>query len=107
MTVNDMNMKTAKKILKMTKDDLEKYKWSSDLDVKIDDNCCSFCSDCSHCSHCLHCSRCSDCSHCSFCSDCSDCYLCRNTKGLRYAICNVVLGKETYEKKMKELAESK
>jgi hypothetical protein len=29
--------------------------------------------------------------------------MCRNAFGLQYAICNVVVGKENYEKKMKEL----
>jgi hypothetical protein len=37
------------------------------------------------------------------CSDCSDCYSCKNAKNLKYAICNVELTKEEYEKKIKEL----
>jgi hypothetical protein len=87
-------MKTAEEILKMTKEELRDYKWSQHIETKDNDNC-------------FRCSLCSDCSRCSDCFDCSDCYLCRNAKGLRYAICNVVLGKENYERKMRELAESK
>ena len=79
---------------------------------------CSYCTDCSGCSHCTdcpHCSHCSDCSHCTDCFgcsgctdcfdcfDCSDCFNCRNVKGLKYAICNMEVGKEAYFNKMKEL----
>lgn len=89
-------MKTKEKILKMSKKELEDYKWSNDLNSKEDDTC-SDCPNCSYCSSCFHCYNCFGCSHCS------DCYMCRNAFGLQYAICNVVVGKENYEKKMKEL----
>ena len=121
-------MKTPKEILAMSKDELLEYKWSDDLDKKVyhcsscsdcsdcyrcsdcsDCYRCSDCSDCYRCSYCYHCSDCSRCSHCSSCSNCFYCYSCsycsgcRNAKNLKYAICNVEVGKEAYEKKMKEL----
>jgi len=113
--------KTKEKILKMTKKELEDYKWSDNLNIKRENtnclycSCCSGCSNCSGCSYCSYCSDCSDCSGCSNCSNCfycsncagcfncSDCFLCRNATNLRYAICNVEVGKKDYEKKMKEL----
>jgi len=33
--------------------------------------------------------------------------MCRNAKGLKYAICNVEFDKETYEKKIKQLKDEK
>jgi len=33
--------------------------------------------------------------------------MCRNVKGLKYAICNVEFDKETYEKKIKQLKDEK
>ena len=79
-------MKTKKEILKMTKEELLKYKWSVDLNLKIP-------------------SGCSDCSDCSNCSDCSGC---RNIRmKSRYLICNVQFTKEEYETKMKELKKEK
>ena len=109
-------MKTKKQILKMSKEELYNYKWSDDLDLKKENadcsdcsrcfNCsdCSRCSCCSRCSICSNCSDCSRCSICSRCSNCSNCSDCRNAIGLRYAICNVELGKVDYEKKMEELS---
>jgi len=104
-------MKSKEEILKMTKKELLDYKRSTALDKSERNSDCSDCSRCSRCSRCYGCSRCSDCSGCSGCSDCfgcfgcSDCFGCRNAKGLQYAICNVVVGKKAYEKKMKELKE--
>jgi len=90
-------MKTKEEILKMTKEELVVYKWSkaSDMDAANSDG--------PNCSDCYHCSDCSGCADCSYCSNCSDCYQCRNANGLKYAICNIEVGKEAYEKKMKEL----
>ena len=76
-------MKTKTQILKMSKQELEQYKWSKYLDEKS--------SDCSNCFTCFN------------CTDCTDCYMCRNAKRLKYAICNVEMSKEDYEKKMAEL----
>jgi len=73
-------------ILKMSKKEIEEYKW--------DNNNCNNCDDCNNCNHC---NDCDDCNHCS------DCYNCRNAKNLKYAILNVELTKEEYEKKIKEL----
>ena len=110
-----MNMKTPEEILKMTKEELNNYKWSDDLNLKGENkgftNClgCTGCSDCtgclgcSGCSGCSSCSGCSGCSYCLGCSDCSGCYQCRNAKKLKYAICNVEVGKEAFDAKMKEL----
>jgi len=68
--------KTKEEILGMSKKDLRKYMWSKDLDVKeVNSNC-------------------SNCSYCSYC---------RNAKNLRYAICNIEVGKEAYEAKIEEL----
>ena len=100
------------KILKMNKEELDTYKWHSDLSKKSTNlNCsdcsrCSRCSDCSRCSGCSDCSRCygcSGCSGCSRCSSCSDCYDCRNAVGMKYAICNIEVGESAYNLKMKEL----
>ena len=96
-------MKSKEEILKMTKKKLYDYKWSNDLDKEKNIEC-SYCSDCSGCSDCSYCSNCSGCSGCSDCSNCSGCYNCRNAKNLKYAICNVEMTKEEYEKKMKELS---
>ncbi len=80
-------MKTKKEVLKMSKKELEDYKWSDDLDKKDNNNC----------NYCYNCNKCNNCDNCD---DCDNCYLCRNAKNLRYAICNVELGKEDYENKM-------
>ena len=93
-------MKTKEEILKMTSKELDDYKWSSDLDIKIEKNNCIFCSNCSDCSDCYDCSNCSNCSDCSDCSNCSNC---RDVKGLKYAICNIEFTKKEYDKKMLEL----
>jgi hypothetical protein len=98
-------MKTKEEILKMSKTELEKYKWSNDLNEQRFD-CSHHCSDCYFCYDCYFCSDCYRCSDCYFCYDCyfcSDCYLCRDVKGLKYAICNVEMSKKEYENKMKEL----
>ena len=112
--------KTKEELLKMSKKELFNYKWSKELKDNCSDcsscsDClsCSDCSDCSDCWDCLDCSDCSycwdcsDCSNCLFCSHCLDCYMCRNVKGLKYAICNVEFDKETYEKKIKQLKDEK
>ena len=117
-------MKTKNEILKMSLNELRKEKDgllsgknAKDLFNFRCSDCsnCSNCSDCSDCSGCLKCSWCSECSdcsdclgcleclECSGCSDCSDCYLCVGAKNLKYAICNVELTKEEYEKKIKEI----
>jgi len=123
-------MKTKEEILKMTAKELESYKWSDDLDGVIDNNECTDCIDCSYCffsdncnectdcidcSYCFfsdNCNECTDCTNCDYCTNCTNCdyctacdysYKCRNAKGLRYAICNVELSKEEYDKKLKEL----
>jgi hypothetical protein len=66
------------KILKMSKEELQKYKWSNEikLETKKENTDCSYCSYCSNCSDCSDCSNCSDCSYCSDCSDCSYCSNC-------------------------------
>jgi hypothetical protein len=91
-------MKTKEEILKMSQEELQKYKWDDDLNIqkKEDTNKnCFYCSDCSYCS---------DCFYCSDCSNCSDCSYCRNIKvKSQYMICNVQLTKEEYENKIKEL----
>jgi hypothetical protein len=38
---------------------------------------------------------------------CSDCLYCRKVRGMRYAICNIEMSREEYEKKMKELENEK
>ena len=77
-------MKTKEEILKMSRKEAIEYKESDDLDRKSD------CTDCTNCTSCARCANCTD------CTDCDDCYGCRNVKGMRYAICNVVVGKESY-----------
>ena len=70
-------MKTKQEILKMSKREIEEYKWSDEIRESFND--------------------------CSYCSDCSDCSGCRRAKGLKYAICNVEFTKKEYEAKIKEL----
>ncbi len=72
-------MKTKKEILEMSKEELQTYKWSGDLD--------------------------SDCINCFDCSNCAYCAYCRNLKGKRdgYYICNVEVTKEEFEKKREKL----
>ena len=67
-------MKTKEEILKMTKQEIIDYKWSKEIQESFSKN--------SHCSYCLY---------------------CINAIGLKYAIANVEMSKEEYEKKMKEL----
>jgi hypothetical protein len=121
---------SKKDILKMSKEELNNYKWSDTLDLKekstndkwTDEHNCSYCFNCSNCSDCFNCSncsKCSDCSDCSDCSKCSDCFNCSNlANGLycrnlklkdkdynKYYICNVEVTKEEFEKKTKEMGE--
>ena len=79
-------MTTKIEILKMTKDELKDYKWSSEFDKPKES------SDCFYCSNCFN------------CSDCSDCYMCRNLREKsQYKICNVQLTKKEYEQKLHEM----
>ena len=73
-------LKTKNELLKMNKKELNTYKWSEEIKESFNKN--SLCIDCSHC---------------------TDCFNCRNVKGLKYAICNMEVGKEAYFNKMKEL----
>ena len=121
---NKKCMRTKEEILKMSKKELDDYKWDKDLNNKVENsycsdcsNCsgcaycsvcsvcsyCSYCSNCSDCSYCFGCSNCSNCSNCSYCSGCSSCSYCRNIEEEQYMICNVQLTKEEYEAKIKEL----
>ena len=72
-------MKTKEEILKMSKEELENYKWNDDLNKK-DKNI-----------------------YCSDCFNCSDCYLCRHLKSGKFCICNIQLTEAEYKKKMKEM----
>jgi hypothetical protein len=123
-------MKTKEEILKMSKKQLESYKWSDDL-KKTDDNvCCDSCNSCDNCSDCFDCFDCFNCSNCSDCFDCYscdscdncyscdscdncsycfDCLFCRNLKSKRfgYYICNVEVTKEEFDKKMEELKQER
>ena len=81
-------MKTKEEILKMTKEELKKYKWNSDLD-KI--------------KNCFDCLNCSDCLDCSYCSNALYCRNLRNKDKDTYWICNVEIAKEEFYKKLKEL----
>ena len=85
-------LKTKNELLKMNKKELNTYKRSEEIKESFNKN-----------SLCINCSHCTDCSYCSGCSHCTDCFNCRNVKGLKYAICNMEVGKETYFNKMKEL----
>ena len=104
-------MKTKEEILKMSKEELNSYKWSEDLDLKND---CTNCTNCSNCSDCLYCSYCFDCSNCSYCFNCSNCLnlanglYCRNLKFEKkdldkYWICNVEVTKKEFMEKKKEI----
>ena len=78
-------MKTKEEILKMSKEELEDYKWSDDLDNQKENINCYMCSNC---------------------YECYKCCLCRNLrdgKKHKYKICNIQLTKKEYEKKLKEL----
>ena len=109
-------MKTKDELLKMSKEELNAYKWSKEIESSFvaNSNCsdcfecpecskCPECSDCSDCSYCSECSYCFNCSECFNCSKCSYCFGCRETRNLKYAICNIVVGEEAYKKKMEEL----
>lgn len=69
----------------------------------------SFCIKCYHSSHLQRCFEMDSCSKCSdsyFCHDCEnlhDCLFCFNVNNLRYAVANVVVGKEKFERLKKEL----
>ena len=96
-------MKTKEEILKMTPHELQKYKWSDDLDIDKTENKPNI--DCSYCSYCSNCSNCSDCSNCSYLVNG---LYCRNLKSeerdySKYYICNIEVTKEEFEKKKKEL----
>ena len=96
-------MKTKEEILKMTAIELCNYR--KELESPIQGSDCNDCRNCRNCRNCVYCNDCRDCTDCSFCNDCRDCrdcYLCVNASELRYAICNVEVGKDAYEKKIKE-----
>jgi len=100
-------------ILKMTKEEIEDYIWSEGENTDCYNchycykcqNCyhCYNCEYCNNCDYCEYCNECGYCDHCYKCDNCDNCYACRNTKSLDYAILNIELTKEEYEKKMKEL----
>ena len=73
----------------MNKEELQKYKWNSDLNIKEESKKENF--------------------GCSDCSGCSDCLYCRNLENKRgsYYICNVEVTKEEFEKKLKEIKNEK
>ena len=98
-------MKTKEEILKMSKEELQKYKWNDDLN-QIDSNSrCYECTDCSRCSNCTDCSRCLYCTDCYDCYECSRCLYCRNlrSKTESFYICNIEVTEEEYNQKLKEL----
>ena len=105
-------MKTKEEILKMSKKELNNYKWHEDLNIANTNTRCSDCSDCfrcygcsdcSNCSDCFRCYGCTDCSDCTDCSGCSDCYRCRYLRNKQYCICNVQFTKEEYFSKLESL----
>jgi hypothetical protein len=62
---------------------------------------CIKCCHSSHLSRCFECDSCTKCADCYFCHNCEglqDCMFCFNVNNLRYAVANVVVGKEKYEK---------
>ena len=71
-----------------------------------------FCIKCCHSSslsRCFECDSCSKCADSYFCHDCEGlqgCLFCFNVNNLRYAVANVVVGKEKFEKLKKELLTS-
>ncbi len=92
------------KILKMTKREIEDYKWDEGNNIGCNNcNNCSNCIFCNSCKNCYICDNCNYCYSCYNCHNCENCYNCRYSKNLKYAILNVELTKEEYEKKMKEL----
>ena len=68
-----------------------------------------FCIKCFHSStlsRCFECDSCAKCSDCYFCHDCEnlqDCLFCFNVNSMRYAVANVEVGKEKFERLKKEL----
>ncbi|HID73394.1 TPA: hypothetical protein EYP38_05635 [Candidatus Micrarchaeota archaeon] len=61
----------------------------------------SFCINCYHSTNLARCFELDNCSDCYFCHNCenlSDCMFCFNTKAKKYAIGNVEVGKEEYER---------
>ena len=69
----------------------------------------NFCIKCYHSSslsRCFECDSCSKCADSYFCHDCEglqDCLFCFNVNNLRYAVANVVVGKEKFERLKKGL----
>ncbi len=59
---------------------------------------CYYSTNLSRCFELDNCDSCSDCYFCHNCENLRDCMFCFNTKGKRYAIGNVELGKEEYER---------
>jgi hypothetical protein len=59
---------------------------------------CSYSSNLSRCLECDSCSKCSDSYFCHNCENLRDCMFCFNASSLRYAVANVVVGKEKFEK---------
>ena len=72
----------------------------------------NFCIKCYHSSslsRCFECDSCSKCSDSYFCHDCEglqDCLFCFNVNNMRYAVANVVVGKEKFEGLKAELLDS-
>ncbi len=65
------------------------------------------CYDCVNVTMCMEMDSCKNCHRCMFCHNCEDlseCLFCFNAKNLRYAIGNVEVGKEQYERIRKMLA---
>jgi hypothetical protein len=68
-----------------------------------------FCIKCYHSNHlqrCFEMDSCNKCADCHFCHNCEglqDCMFCFNVNNLRYAVANVVVGKEKYEALKREL----
>lgn len=67
---------------------------------------CFKCYNSNNLSRCFECDSCSKCSDSYFCHDCENlqnCMFCFNVNNLRYAVANVVVGKEKFERLKKEL----
>jgi len=71
-------MKTKEEILKMSKEELQEYKWCDELNIEKEN---------------------------IKCTDCSNCLYCRNLIGKRdsYYICNVEVTKREFDEKLKEI----
>ncbi|MBN2121948.1 hypothetical protein JW721_02735 [Candidatus Micrarchaeota archaeon] len=62
---------------------------------------CINCYNCVKCTCCFECDSLKECSRAYFCHNCEnvhDALFCSNAKNLRYAVCNVPVGKESYER---------